>query len=87
MASKLTQLKQEVMALANSAEKLGSQLSPFTQKFSQESQKVVATIGETATGEDKKIVEALNAASQSLQKTINTLQQVKQTGDQWARTH
>lgn len=87
MGSKLTQLKQEVMALASSAEKLGSQLSPFTQKFSTESQKVIATIGDTATGEDKRIAETLQAATQSLKQTVNALQQVKQTGDQWARTH
>lgn len=84
MASQIEQLKMTVRTLADNSDKIGNQLVPFTQKFSQESQKVIAAIGNTATGDDKQIAAALSAATKSLQQTVAALRQVKQTGDQWS---
>ncbi|RSX54294.1 hypothetical protein D2E25_0602 [Bifidobacterium goeldii] len=84
MASTLDQLRQTVRALADNSDKIGNQLAPFTHKFAQESQKVIAAIGNTATGQDKQIAQTLAAATKSLEQTIAALRQVKKTGDEWS---
>ena len=82
--SQLDNVRQSVRVLAQNADRLGNQLTPFTQKFTQESQKVIAAIGNTATGTDKQIASILAQASKDLQQTVAALKQVKQAGDQWA---
>lgn len=84
MASTVVELKQTMTALAQSADQLGNQLAPYTQKFTEETQKVIAAIGETSTGTDKQVAATLQAASQSLQQTVAALRQVKQANEQWA---
>lgn len=82
--SQLDQLRSTVRTLAENSNQMGNQLAPFSQKFTEETNKVVATIGNTATGQDKKIAATLTAASKSLEQTVAYLLQVKQVADQWA---
>lgn len=80
--SALDELKKRLSQLAEDSRKVGSDLGRFEQKFTEQSKKVSAEIGNTSTGVDKQIIATLQAASKALEQSIGALQKAsKDCGD------
>lgn len=72
--SQLSQLKQQIEALGNSARQTSASLRGFSSQFRTHIQEVHATIGGSAQGKDRQVIADLQAASQAVDSAVRALQ-------------
>ena len=84
--SQLTQLKQQIGALANDAKNTAQGLSGFKSKFSQAVTQVDATVGGSAQKVDRELVETLRMAEREIDQAIQALQAASHTANQYAQS-
>lgn len=82
--SQLTQVKQQLSSISNDAKTTASGLAGFKSKFSQAVNQVDATIGGTAQGVDKDMIQTLQAAEKQVDAAIAALQQASQAASRFA---
>ena len=73
--SQLVQLKGQIESIAQQAKSTGGQLSAFESKFSQSSSQVQATIGGSAQGKDREVVQAIQDAQTKVKAAVEALNQ------------
>jgi len=71
--SELSQLKQTINGLADSARKTGANLASFDRQFGQQTQRVQAAIGGSAQRKDQEVVAALQQASRAVKQATAAL--------------
>lgn len=77
--SQLSQLKQQIEAIGNSAQKAGNGLESFSSNFRSQIQSVQSTIGGSAQGKDQKIISDLQTASSAVTRAAQALQTAART--------
>lgn len=82
--SSIGKIKQQVLGIGEQAGKTALQLSNLSKNFKKEVATVINAIGGTATGEDKKLSQALADASDALNKAALSLQAASQSAKNWA---
>lgn len=82
--SQLSSVKQQLTSISADARSTASGLAGFKSKFSQAISQVQATIGGTASGADKEMIQALQAAEKQLDAAIAALQQASQAASKFA---
>lgn len=82
--SQLAAVKQQLTSIGNDAKTTAAGLSGFKSKFSQAVAQVQATIGGTATGTDRDMIQTLQAAEKQVDAAIAALQQASQAANSFA---
>ncbi|MFC4245349.1 hypothetical protein ACFOYW_18425 [Gryllotalpicola reticulitermitis] len=82
--SQLSTVKQQLTSIGNDAKTTSSGLAGFKSKFSQAVSQVEATIGGTAQGVDKEMIQTLQAAEKQVDAAIAALQQASQAATRFA---
>lgn len=82
--SQLSGVKQQLTSIASDAKSTAAGLTGFRSKFSQAVNQVDATIGGTAQGVDKDMIQTLQAAEKQLDAAIAALQQASQAASKFA---
>ncbi|GAA3338675.1 hypothetical protein GCM10017714_10990 [Curtobacterium pusillum] len=82
--SQLSNVKQQLTSIGNDAKTTAAGLAGFKSKFSKAVGQVEATIGGTAQGVDKEMVQTLQAAAQQVDAAIAALQQASQAANRFA---
>jgi hypothetical protein len=82
--SQLSTVKQQLTSVGNDAKTTASGLAGFKSKFSQAVSQVEATIGGTAQGVDKEMIQTLQAAEKQVDAAIAALQQASQAAARFA---
>lgn len=82
--SQLGSVKQQLTSISADAKSTASGLAGFKSKFSQAISQVQATIGGTATGADKEMIQTLQAAEKELDAAITALQQASQSAGKFS---
>ncbi|WP_298045275.1 hypothetical protein [uncultured Microbacterium sp.] len=82
--SQLSSVKQQLASISTDAKSTAAGLTGFKSKFSQAVNQVQATIGGTASGTDKEMIQALQAAEKQLDAAITALQQASQSAGRFA---
>lgn len=73
--SQLTDIKQALHSIAQDAREGAAGLQGFSQRFSALSAQVQATIGNSAQGADRKVVQSLQSAEEKLKEATLALRQ------------
>ena len=84
--SQLTQLKQQISALANDAKNTANGLAGFKSKFSQAVNQVSATVGGSAQKVDQELIQALQMAEREVDQAIQALQAASQKATTYAQS-
>lgn len=84
--SKVTELKNQVTAIGQQAKTISGGLTGFKGKFDQGIASVTATMGGSATGADRQVIETLQNAQQQVDAAIQALAQAARTCDQYAQS-
>lgn len=71
--SQLSQLKQQIIALSESAEKTSAGLQNFGSNFNSQIQTVSATIGGSSQGKDREVIQSLQQAAKAVQEATQAL--------------
>ncbi|HEY4225756.1 MAG TPA: hypothetical protein VGM70_08080 [Pseudolysinimonas sp.] len=82
--SQLSGVKQQLSSIANDAKSTAAGLTGFKSKFSQAVNQVEATIGGTAQGVDRDMIQTLQAAEKQLDAAVSALQQASQAASKFA---
>lgn len=82
--SQLSGVKQQLTSIASDAKSTAGGLTGFKAKFSQAVNQVQATIGGSAQGVDKDMIQTLQAAEKQLDAAIAALQQASQAASKFA---
>ncbi len=82
--SQLSGVKQQLTSIASDAKSTAAGLTGFKSKFSQAVNQVQATIGGSAQGVDKDMIQTLQAAEKQLDAAIGALQQASQAASKFA---
>jgi hypothetical protein len=82
--SQLSGVKQQLTAIASDAKSTAGGLTGFKTKFSQAVNQVQATIGGSAQGVDKDMIQTLQAAEKQLDAAIAALQQASHAASKFA---
>lgn len=82
--SQLSSVKQQLTSISTDAKSTSAGLAGFKSKFSQAVNQVQATIGGTASGADKEMIQTLQAAEKQLDAAIGALQQASQSASKFA---
>lgn len=82
--SQLTQVKQQLSSIGSDAKTTAAGLSGFKGKFSQAIGQVQATIGGSAQGVDRDMIQTLQAAEKQVEAAITALQQASQAATKFA---
>lgn len=82
--SQLTQVKQQLASIGNDAKTTAAGLQGFKGKFSQAIGQVQATIGGSAQGVDRDMIQTLQAAEKQVEAAISALQQASQAASKFA---
>lgn len=82
--SQLGSVKQQLTSISTDAKSTASGLTGFKSKFSQAINQVSSTIGGTASGADKEMIQTLQAAEKQLDAAISALQQASQSASKFA---
>ncbi|WP_130013917.1 hypothetical protein [Serinicoccus sediminis] len=82
--SQLTQVKQQLSSISNDAKTTAAGLQGFRGKFSQAISQVQATIGGTAQGVDRDMIQTLQAAEKQVESAIVALQQASKSANDFA---
>jgi hypothetical protein len=82
--SQLSAVKQQLTTIGNDAKTTAAGLAGFKSKFSQAVNQVQATIGGTAQGVDKDMIQTLQAAEKQVDAAIGALQQASQAASKFA---
>ncbi len=82
--SQLSQLKQQLASIGSEAKNTAAGLQGFKNKFSQAINQVQATIGGSAQGVDKDMIQTLQAAQKQVDAAIAALQQASQAATRFA---
>lgn len=82
--SQLSAVKQQLTTIGNDAKTTAAGLAGFKSKFSQAVNQVQATIGGTAQGVDKDMIQTLQAAEKQVDAAIVALQQASQAASKFA---
>lgn len=82
--SQLSGVKQQLTSIASDAKSTAAGLTGFKSKFSQAVNQVQATIGGSAQGVDKDMIQTLQAAEKQLDAAISALQQASQSASKFA---
>ena len=77
-------VKQQLATIGNDAKTTAAGLAGFKSKFSQAVNQVQATIGGTAQGVDKDMIQTLQAAEKQVDAAIAALQQASQAASKFA---
>ena len=84
--SQLSQLKGQIEAVAQQAKSTGDQLSSFSSKFSQASAQVQATIGGSAQGKDREVVQAIQDAQHKVNAAAEALNQASKVASTYGQS-
>ena len=84
--SQLTQLKQQIGALANDAKNTAQGLAGFKTKFSQAVSQVTATVGGSAQKVDQELIQTLQMAEREIDQAIKALQAASDTANKYAQS-
>jgi len=76
--SQLSQVKQQLSAIGSDAKTTAAGLQGFKSKFSQAINQIQATIGGSAQGVDKDMIQTLQAAEKQVDAAVAALQQASQ---------
>lgn len=82
--SQLSTVKQQLTSISSDAKSTAAGLAGFKSKFSQAINQVQATIGGTASGADKEMIQTLQAAEKQLDAAITALQHASQSASKFA---
>jgi hypothetical protein len=82
--SQLNSVKQQLTSISTDAKSTASGLAGFKSKFSQAVNQVQATIGGTASGADKEMIQTLQIAEKQLDAAITALQQASQSASRFS---
>lgn len=82
--SQLTQLKQAVDTVAQSARRSGGELQRFTGEFRKQVGEVQSQIGGSAQGADRQVIQSLEGATKAVEQAVAALQSAAQTASQYA---
>ena len=82
--SQLSAVKQQLTTIGNDAKTTAAGLAGFKSKFSQAVNQVQATIGGTAQGVDKDMIQTLQTAEKQVDAAIAALQQASQAASKFA---
>ncbi len=82
--SQLGTVKQQLTSISADAKSTAAGLNGFKSKFSQAVNQVQATIGGTASGTDRDLIQALQAAEKQRDAAVATLQQASQSASKFA---
>lgn len=82
--SQLGTVKQQLTSISADAKSTAAGLTGFKSKFSQAVNQVQATIGGTASGTDRDLIQALQAAEKQLDAVVAALQQASQSASKFA---
>ncbi|WP_040796457.1 hypothetical protein [Nocardia higoensis] len=82
--SQLTQVKQQLTSIGSDAKTTAAGLQGFRSKFAQAVAQVQATIGGSAAGVDKDMIQTLQAAEKQVDAAIAALQHASQAASRFA---
>lgn len=82
--SAVSELKQQLQQISEETKRIAQSLQQYKQKFTEQSQKVQAQIGGTATDTERQVIETLNAAGGSIDQTAGTLAQAAQACEDYS---
>lgn len=82
--SQLSAVKQQLASIGNDAKTTAGGLAGFKSKFSEAINQVQATIGGSAQGVDKDMIQTLQEAEKQVNAAIGALQQASQAANQFA---
>lgn len=82
--SQLSQVKQQLTSIGSDAKTTAAGLQGFKSTFSQAVNQVQATIGGSAQGVDKDMIQTLQAAEKQVDAAIAALQQASQAATKFA---
>lgn len=82
--SQLSGVKQQLTSIASDAKSTAAGLTGFKSKFSQAVNQVQATIGGSAQGVDKDMIQTLQTAEKQLDAAISALQRASQSASKFA---
>jgi hypothetical protein len=82
--SQLGSVKQQLTSISTDAKSTATGLTGFKSKFSQAVTQVQSTIGGTAQGVDREMIQTLQAAEKQLDAAIAALQQASQSASRFA---
>ena len=82
--SQLSAVKQQLTTISSDAKTTAAGLAGFKSKFSQAVSQVQSTIGGTAQGVDKDMIQTLQAAEKQVDAAIAALQQASESASRFA---
>lgn len=84
--SQLDQLKGQIESIAQQAKSTSGQLSAFKSKFSQTASQVQNTIGGSAQGKDKEVVQAIQDAQHKVDAAAEALAQAARVATSYGQS-
>jgi methyl-accepting chemotaxis protein len=82
--SQLSQLKQAVHRVSQSARTSGGELQHFSGEFRKQVGEVQSLIGGSAQGADRQVVQSLESASKAVEQAVAALHSAAQTATQYS---
>lgn len=84
--SQLSQLKGQIESIAQQAKSISSQLAASKVKFSQTAGNVQSTIGGSAQGKDKEVIQAIQDAQRKVDAAAESLSQAARVASSYGRS-